>query len=241
VKQGCLLVSFSVGLGEVNKFAGLFQGLPFGSWPSIFPSMDKPMIFLGSASPRRAELLAQIGVSCQVFDADIDETPKPAEAAEIYVLRMALEKAEAVLSQSRDGFSAPPVLAADTSVVVDDEILGKPVDQAEAMAMLARLSGRTHQVLTAVALVGSGVEGGRASRLSINKVRFRVISAAERLAYWQTGEPRDKAGAYAIQGYAAAFIEHLEGSFSGVMGLPLFETVELLSEFGINVCDSWGK
>ena len=200
--------------------------------------MNKPMIFLGSASPRRAELLAQIGVAFQVLVADIDETPKPGESAEIYVLRMALEKAKAVLAQSEP--SVLPVLAADTSVVVDGDILGKPRDQAEAMAMLARLSGRTHQVLTAVALVGSGVEAARASRLSVNKVRFRVISEAERLAYWQTTEPQDKAGAYAIQGHAAVFIEHLEGSFSGVMGLPLFETAALLAEFGINVCDSWG-
>jgi len=199
------------------------------------------MIFLGSASPRRAELLAQIGLAYQVLVADIDETPRLAEPAEIYVLRMALEKAEAVLLQLQNGYPALPVLAADTSVVVDGEILGKPCDQAEAMAMLARLSGRTHMVLTAVALIESGAEGRRASRLSVNKVRFRAISEAERLAYWQSGEPQDKAGAYAIQGRAAVFIEHLEGSFSGVMGLPLFETAELLAEFGINVCDSWGE
>ncbi len=199
------------------------------------------MIFLGSASPRRAELLAQIGVRCKVVVADIDESPLSDEAAEIYVLRMALEKAEAVLVQARYETPALPVLAADTSVVVDGEILGKPRDQAEAMAMLARLSGRTHQVLTAVALARSGAERAIASRLSVNKVRFRVISEAERLAYWQTTEPQDKAGAYAIQGRAAVFIEHLEGSFSGVMGLPLFETANLLAEFGINVCDSWGE
>ena len=198
------------------------------------------MIFLGSASPRRAELLAQIGLEYQVLVADIDETPRPAESAEVYVLRMAVEKAEAVLIKTQDAHPALPVLAADTSVVIDGQILGKPGDQAEAMAMLARLSGRTHQVLTAVAVVEPGAEGRRASRLSVNKVRFRQISEAERLAYWQTGEPQDKAGAYAIQGHAAVFIEHLEGSFSGVMGLPLFETADLLGEFGINVCDSWG-
>jgi len=199
------------------------------------------MIFLGSASPRRAELLSQIGVTYKVVEADIDETPNPCESAELYVLRMALEKAEAVLAQSKGGGLILPVLAADTSVVVDGEILGKPRDQTEAMAMLARLSGRTHLVLTAVALVGAAVEEGRACRLSVNKVKFRAISEAERLAYWQTGESRDKAGAYAIQGLAAVFIEHLEGSFSGVMGLPLFETSDLLAEFGINVCDNWAE
>ncbi len=199
------------------------------------------MIFLGSASPRRAKLLSQIGVTYRVVVADIDETPEPGEPAEFYVLRVALEKAEAVLAQSRDGRLVLPVLAADTSVVVDGGILGKPRDQTEAMAMLACLSGRTHLVLTAVALVGPGAKGARASRLSVNKVRFRVISEAERLAYWRTGEPLGKAGGYAIQGRAAVFVEHLEGSFSAVMGLPLFETVELLAEFGINVCDSWGE
>lgn len=199
------------------------------------------MIFLGSASPRRAELLSQVGVTYRIVVADIDETPKPGEPAELYVLRMALEKAEAVLDKSGAEKLVLPVLAADTSVVVDGEILGKPRDQTEAMAMLARLSERTHLVLTAVALIGPGAEGFRASRLSVNKVRFRTISEAERLAYWLTGEPRDKAGAYAIQGRGAVFIEHLEGSFSAVMGLPLFEMTELLAEFGINVCDNWGK
>jgi len=199
------------------------------------------MILLGSASPRRAELLSQIGVAYKVIVADIDETPNLDESAELYVLRMALEKAEAVRSKFEDEDSILPVLAADTSVVVDGEILGKPRDQAEAMAMLARLSGRTHQVLTAVALIGPAVEEERASRLSVNKVKFRPISEAECLAYWLTGEPRGKAGAYAIQGRAAVFIEHLEGSFSAVMGLPLFETSELLAEFGINVCDNWSE
>ena len=199
------------------------------------------MIFLGSASPRRAELLSQIGVAYKVAVADIDETPAIDEPAELYVLRMAVEKAEVVLAQPQNGCLGLPVLAADTSVVIDGEILGKPRDQTEAMAMLARLSGRTHQVLTAVAVVGPGAKPVRASRLSVNKVSFRAISEAERLAYWLTAEPQDKAGAYAIQGCAAVFIEHLEGSYSAVMGLPLFETAELLAEFGINVCDSWGK
>lgn len=194
------------------------------------------MICLGSASPRRAELLDQIGVPYVVRTVDIDEAPKLDEAPEVYVLRVAVEKAEAVLSRNPD----LPVLAADTAVVVEGEILGKPRDQAAGLAMLARLSGRVHQVLTAVALVESDSEGRRASRLSVNKVAFRPMTELERLAYWLTGEPADKAGAYAIQGYAAAFIEHLEGSFSGVMGLPLYETADLLHEFGINVCENWG-
>lgn len=197
--------------------------------------MTKPMICLGSASPRRAELLAQIGVSFKVATAHIDESPQPGEAPEVYVLRMARQKAAAVLAQH----PVLPVLAADTTVVVDGDILGKPVDEVDGLAMLERLSGRAHQVLTAVALVEAGLDVRRASRLNVNKVVFRPTSAAERLAYWRTGEPLDKAGGYAIQGHAAVFIEHLEGSFSAVMGLPLFETAELLAEFGIHVCDSW--
>jgi len=202
--------------------------------------MDKFEIYLASASPRRGELLAQIGVTYQVQTADIDETPKPAEVPEIYVLRMALEKAEAVLMrlQTRAPYL---VLAADTAVVAGETILGKPADQAAGLAMLARLSGREHKVLTAVALLEPGAEGRRASRLSVSRVVFRTTTEAERLAYWRTGEPADKAGAYGIQGCAATFIEHLEGSFSGVMGLPLFETGELLREFGIDVCDNWGR
>jgi septum formation protein len=191
--------------------------------------MKKPLICLGSASPRRRELLNQIGLPHSVRSANIDETPRPHEAPEVYVLRMALEKARAVLDQ--DG--ALPVLGADTAVVVDGVILGKPRDEADGLAMLRRLSGRRHQVLTAVALVEFGRE---MTRLSVSHVAFRTMSTAEMGAYWRTGEPADKAGGYGIQGYAATFIEYLEGSFSGVMGLPLFETAELLREFGIDIC-----
>jgi septum formation protein len=197
--------------------------------------MTKPMICLGSASPRRVELLAQIGVAFEVATANVDEEPQLGEAPEVYVLRMALEKAEAVLAQN----PGLPVLAADTTVVVEGEILGKPRDEADGLGMLERLSGRAHQVLTAVALAEAGDERRRATRLNVNKVVFRSTTAAERLAYWRTGEPLDKAGGYGIQGHAAVFIEHLEGSFSAVMGLPLFETAELLAEFGINVYDNW--
>ena len=139
---------------------------------------------------------------------------------------MARDKALSV----RAGGMALPVLAADTTVVVDELICGKPGGEAECVAMLQRLSGRTHQVLTAVALAGAqGVE----QRLSASVVRFRKLSVAECLAYWQGGEPRDKAGGYAIQGQGAVFIEHLSGSYSGVMGLPLFETAQLLRAAGV--------
>ena len=193
--------------------------------------MKKPLICLGSASPRRRELLNQIGVTHSVRSANIDETPRPHEAPEVYVLRMALEKGRAVRAQD----DSLPVLGADTAVVVDGLILGKPRDEADGLAMLRRLAGRRHQVLTAIALVDAGRE---ATRLSVSHVAFRAMSAAEIDAYWRTGEPADKAGGYGIQGYAAAFIEHLEGSFSGVMGLPLFETAELLREFGIDICEA---
>jgi len=139
---------------------------------------------------------------------------------------MACAKALAV----RERGMALPVLGADTTVVVDEILCGKPADEGESLAMLERLSGRTHQVLTAVALAAHGAVS---FRLSASEVRFRSLSRAECTAYWHTGEPRDKAGGYAVQGRAAVFIEHLSGSYSGVMGLPLFETAELLREAGV--------
>ncbi len=183
-----------------------------------------PVLVLASASPRRRELLWQIGVSHRVAVADIDERPRAAEAAAECVQRLALAKAMKIWPTDL------AVLGADTAVVVDGELLGKPHDRAGALAMLARLSGRTHRVLTAVALVD-----GRGSqlRLSESEVRFRNLEAAECERYWRTGEPLDKAGAYAIQGFGAAFVSELKGSFSGVMGLPLFETTELLDAAGI--------
>ena len=195
------------------------------------------MICLGSASPRRHELLARIGVEHIIRTADIDETPLPGESAEVYVVRMALNKARSVRGQ----FFADermPVLGSDTAVVVDGEILGKPRNKTHGLAMLQRLSGRSHQVLTAVAMVEGGHEE---SCLSVNHVRFRRMTDAERLAYWQTGEPMDMAGAYGIQGCAACFIEHLEGSFSAVMGLPLFETAQLLRRFERNIYEGWAN
>jgi septum formation protein len=184
------------------------------------------VLCLASVSPRRSELLRQIGVPHLAAAPNIDERVLPGEPAAEYVRRMARSKAAAV----RVHTLALPVLAADTIVVLDEEICGKPESEAEGIAMLARLSGRTHEVLTAVALAA---QGEMALRLSVSEVRMRAISAAEARAYWHTGEPHDKAGGYAVQGRGAVFIEHLAGSYSGVMGLPLFETAELLRAAGI--------
>jgi len=183
-----------------------------------------PLVCLASASDRRRELLAQIGVPHVVSAAHIDEALLTGERAVDYVVRMACAKALAVRERGM------AVLAADTTVVVDEILCGKPADEGESLAMLERLSGRTHQVLTAVALAAHGAVS---LRLSASEVRFRSLSRAECTAYWRTGEPRDKAGGYAVQGRAAVFIEHLNGSYSGVMGLPLFETAELLREAGV--------
>ena len=188
--------------------------------------MAQPVITLASVSPRRRELLNQIGVPHLVVGAHIDESVLPGESAHDYVQRMARTKALAVWNQRQE----LPVLAADTTVVLDGVTLGKPEDREDALRMLARLSGRTHEVLTAVALA---THSGLTLRVSVSSVRFRVLGAEECAAYWETGEPRDKAGAYAIQGRAAVFVESLQGSYSGVMGLPLFETVELLRSAGV--------
>ena len=186
--------------------------------------MSTDLIYLASGSPRRRELLRQIGVSYRLIDTAVDETALEDEAPLAYVSRLAAAKANAGWQCSREPDDAP-VLAADTAVVLDGSILGKPRDQADALDMLRRLSGRSHEVLTAVALRSAAGLDGRVSR---SVVTFRSIDAAEAGAYWDTGEPSDKAGAYAIQGRAAVFIADLRGSYSGVMGLPLFETAELL-------------
>ncbi|VAX10232.1 Septum formation protein Maf [hydrothermal vent metagenome] len=187
-----------------------------------------PIIYLASRSPRRRELLNQIGVCHKTIVADINEHPRTGEAPAEYVIRLALEKARAA-HRTLGADSQLPVLAADTSVVVDNEILGKPLDRGDALTMMQRLSGCTHIVLTGVALVGKKTQ----TRLSVSHVSFRTISPVEAAAYWETGEPQDKAGGYAIQGLGAMFISRLEGSYSGVMGLPLFETAELLSLAGV--------
>ena len=189
-------------------------------------AVAQPSLVLASASPRRRELLTQLGVSFTVYPADIDETARRGEAPADYVHRMAVEKARCGFEQA--GITA---LGADTAVVIGDRILGKPADRADALYMLELLSGATHQVLSAVALAdGAGVR----SRLSTTEVRFGEISAAARAAYWDTGEPADKAGAYAIQGLGAVFVAHISGSYSGVVGLPLYETAELLRAAGFS-------
>ena len=189
--------------------------------------MPTEFVYLASGSPRRRELLQQIGVPFRVVGAAVDEAVGSGEAPAAYVARLAAAKADLGWERNRDAIG--PVLAADTSVVLDAKILGKPTDREDAEAMLRQLSGRTHEVLTAVAL---RTVNGLRSRISRSEVTFRRIAAAEVRAYWETGEPCDKAGAYAIQGRAAVFIAELRGSYSGVMGLPLFETAELLSEAG---------
>jgi septum formation protein len=187
-------------------------------------------VYLASASPRRRELLQQIGVRFAVLPVAVNEDQQAGEQASAYAERLAIAKAQAgwrMLAPAQ----RQPVLAADTIVLIDDLILGKPQDRADAIAMLQRLSGRRHQVLTAVALVA----GHCSVAVNRSEVGFRPLSLAECEAYWATGEPVDKAGAYAIQGYAAIFVEHLHGSYSGVMGLPIFETAQLLQQANVPV------
>jgi len=186
-------------------------------------------LILASASPRRTEILNQIGVRHSVFPADIDETPKKCESAIQYVQRMALEKAQHVIEK---GEGKIPVMGADTAVVCDSKIFGKPQNQDDGIAMLSLLSGKSHQVITVVAM---GSTNRCLSLTSVTEVRFREITAKEINRYWQTGEPQDKAGSYAIQGYGAVFVESIKGSYSGVVGLPIKETAQLLQAFNIPV------
>ena len=196
-------------------------------------------LFLASRSPRRRELLAGLGYRFEVVDAAIDESRRYGETPSRYVARMAREKALAGLAAVERmgagvGGSSPAVLGADTIVVVDGEVLGKPRDGAEVLDHLERLSGRDHLVLSAIALAsGDTSEPEVEVRLSRNRVWFRQLSAAEREAYRETGEPADKAGSYAIQGLAAVFVTRLEGSWSAVVGLPLHETANLLARAGV--------
>lgn len=184
-------------------------------------------LYLASGSPRRRELLIQIGVPFTPLSAPIDETPLPGESASAYVERLARAKAAAGCAQLS---GAGVVLGADTAVVLDGQILGKPENREHALAMLAELSGREHQVLTAVALN----DGQRCQSLCVtSSVRFRAISRDEAERYWDSGEPLDKAGGYAIQGLGAVFVTALAGSYSAVVGLPLSETAELLGRFAI--------
>jgi len=191
--------------------------------------MANPSLLLASKSLRRRLLLEQIGVRFEVVAIDLDEARLPGEGPERYVLRLALDKARAGRAQVGSA-PCPPVLAADTAVVVGDRILGKPSDRRDAADMLRLLAGRTHRVLSGIALV----DGREQQALSVSEVRFRSVSAREAAAYWDSGEPRDKAGGYAIQGRGALFVVDLRGSYSGVVGLPLFETARLLAEAGID-------
>lgn len=184
-------------------------------------------IVLASASPRRRELLDQLGVDYEVRPVDIDESVLSGEPPETYVRRVTEQKALKAWEMD----SARPVLAADTAVVLDNYILGKPVDKEHAMTMLSLLSGRTHKVYTAVSLIASQ----HRQVVNVTEVSFRMLHTQEQENYWLSGEPQDKAGAYAIQGLGGIFISRINGSYSGVMGLPLFETAELLSEAGIQL------
>ena len=186
-------------------------------------------LYLASGSPRRRELLTQIAVPFLTQIAPIDENALPGESPIAYVERLALSKAQAGLAALTDTADAV-VLGADTAVVLDGRILGKPTDRADALATLSDLSGRTHEVLTAVALVS---RERQASRVVTSQVTFRALSQAEIEAYWASGEPHDKAGCYGIQGLAAVFVSQLQGSYSAVVGLPLCETAALLAEFAI--------
>jgi septum formation protein len=188
--------------------------------------MPYDRIRLASASPRRSRLLRQIGVAHDVRPVDLDESRLAGESPRAYVLRLARAKALAGVATG----GAVPVLGADTTVAIGDEIFAKPMDEEDAVRMLTALSGRSHDVLTAVALASDGrVE----TAISDTRVTFRAISEAECRDYWASGEPVDRAGAYAIQGFAAVFIARLEGSYTGVMGLPLFETATLLDAAGV--------
>ena len=187
------------------------------------------MLHLASQSPRRAELLARLGLQFGVLELDIPEHRQPNEPAEEYVRRVAREKAGAGLLQVMSVPGAV-VLGADTEVILDDEVFGKPADAADAAAMLRRLSGRTHRTVSAVSLVSAARE---AQVVSVTEVTFMVLEEDAIAAYLATDEWKGKAGAYAIQGRAESFVQHLSGSYSGVMGLPLHETAQMLKSFGV--------
>lgn len=189
--------------------------------------MTTPRLHLASASPRRCEILASLGLTFSAAGVDIDEIRLPDEQAEEMVLRLAAEKALAA-----DVDPAAIVIGADTAVVLDGIIYGKPEGREDCLSTLRRLSGCTHKVMTGVAVRYGDV---LRTALSVTDVRFRDISPDEALAYWQSGEPGDKAGAYAIQGRGGTFVREISGSYSGVVGLPVFETAQLLKEAGMNV------
>ena len=203
--------------------------------------MAQNFLILASASPRRAELLTQIGVSFTIRPADIDERLVEGEGPAAYVLRLAGTKARAVAkyaggrhSGARHSGNGSFVLGADTIVVVDEEVLGKPANTLDAAAMLTKLAGREHQVITGVALAAAPQGNELKSFVVRTKVRFRQLTEEEISAYVRSGEPMDKAGAYGIQGLGGVLVESIEGNYSTVVGLPLAETFELLSAFDID-------
>ncbi len=185
-------------------------------------------LLLASASPRRREILSNLGYTVAVFSSDIDETQLPNELPADYVLRLAVEKNRAVAHK----YGSMPIVSADTAVVLDGMILGKPENQEHAAHMLRRLSGSVHQVLTAVCV---SFQGREQAAVQSSDVRFKTLSEPEIAAYIASGEPMDKAGAYGIQGIGGVFVSHLSGSFTGVMGLPVFETLQLLRQCGAAV------
>ena len=193
--------------------------------------MQSTSLYLASTSPRRRELLCQIGVQLTTLSVDVDETPLLNESAQAYVQRLSQAKAAAGWGcVETDQLPRMPVLGSDTSVVLDGVILGKPDDKVQCVETLMLLSGRTHQVMTAVTLqLGEKID----TQLSVTDVRFRELSEEEALLYWNTGEPLDKAGGYGIQGYGAVFVENISGSYSGVVGLPIEKTVVLLNQFNV--------
>ncbi len=213
-----------------NNFIG--RALCWKATRITAPESGTPMsilpLHLASASPRRREILTSLGLQFTYAGEDLDEQAQPGETAAELVVRLASDKAMAALRSRPESL----VLGADTVVVLGGEVFGKPADQDEAVAMLAALSGRAHEVMTGVVLLS---REHRLSALSCSQVRFRDISQAEAEAYWRTGEPQDKAGGYAVQGLAAVFIAELRGSYSGVMGLPVFETAAMLRSAGMEV------
>lgn len=188
--------------------------------------MSSTRILLASASPRRKQLLEQLGLSVEQKAADIDESIHEGEADQTYVVRLAQEKAQALVSL----VEAVPIIAADTVISLQGEIIGKPRDYAHACDIWQALAGNTHQVLTGVCVYSNGQYS---TVLNISEVSFASLTADEMAAYWATGEPHDKAGAYAVQGLAARWIREIRGSYSGIMGLPLYETAQLLQKAGL--------
>jgi septum formation protein len=185
-------------------------------------------LVLASASPRRVKLLKQIGISPIVHPVDIDETPGESELVTDLVVRLAREKAQQGALETGGDY---PVIGSDTVGLIDGKVLLKPVDYDDAEAMLLNMSNRWHEIHTAVALIHQGT---CYEVTAVSRVKFRAISQSEIAEYWESGEPKDKAGAYAVQGLAAVFIERIEGSYSGIMGLPLFETAQLMREVGLS-------